>query len=710
MVDLDRLGAREHDALLCELGTALLSLVGSQRARVRVPLGGDAGWELALLADRDSLFVSLYSSAGAPHVLLLEHRTKTYGLARALASALSRARGDGVGDWVRQRLEELSPAALTAAAPEPTLITIEPTGDLPLVIAADVLLRVYPHPVGSDVAQSELAPLLFRGALRLSLGEHERALRDVLVFVAAETIVTLLDHACEPSQAGKAFQRVEPAGELLVGLRVEWNGQAALTLKSTSARRSTWTFPAVELDPLRRSVVAFGRALYRGLVRRDRSLAQNLRLGAFRDRVRSLSDRKRQFVDESLVNASPASYRAYGDVRPSAPPLAPPSRLRYSLAWTATVPLLDLRSTFLCGPVLVACGMRDLGCLDAATGHELWRREAPRAASIVTPRGLARIETSGKLTVFDLEDGTTRWSTQLRSRPRGSVSGTVVSAPGLPKLLVLADGRSVTALDLDTGHVGWRFSPGREGTQRIRRAGRLLVVAGGTQDLTALDVVSGEVVWRFCDSTGFSSSASLASDDLFVVAGAGAAGWGSARLHELDPWAGSGRRAVVLPPSMSPVGAPLVAHDTVVVVAHDARGTSLLGFERGSLSLKYERRVTATASSCMMVDNTVCVNAESGELVGVDASTGEVLYRRLLGTGGEGERPRRLEPVLRSGVLFVPQSHLYVIRPRDGHTIAQVPTDLVPDFVRVDERCGVVVAEESGYLASFVAGARLSVV
>ena len=66
--------------------------------------------------------------------------------------------------------------------------------------------------------------------------------------------------------------------------------------------------------------------------------------------------------------------------------------------------------------------------------------------------------------------------------------------------------------------------------------------------------------------------------------------------------------------------------------------------------------------------------------------------------------------MLRSGALFVPQSEVHVVRPRDGAPLGKVPTDLIPDLLRVDERCDVYVAEESGHLAAFTAGPRLSLV
>jgi len=52
-----------------------------------------------------------------------------------------------------------------------------------------------------------------------------------------------------------------------------------------------------------------------------------------------------------------------------------------------------------------------------------------------------------------------------------------------------------------------------------------------------------------------------------------------------------------------------------------------------------------------------------------------------------------------------------VLRPSDGAMIGSIaPCDAIPDLLRVDERCDVYVAEESGHLAAFGAGARLALV
>ena len=112
----------------------------------------------------------------------------------------------------------------------------------------------------------------------------------------------------------------------------------------------------------------------------------------------------------------------------------------------------------------------------------------------------------------------------------------------------------------------------------------------------------------------------------------------------------------------------------------------------------------------MAVDDIVVLNSESGELVALDAHDGTARYRHLFSEGGEGGRPRQLEPILRCGALFVPQADVHVLRPRDGTLLGTLEADLVPDLLRVDERCDVYVAEESGHVSAFSAATRLTLV
>ena len=53
---------------------------------------------------------------------------------------------------------------------------------------------------------------------------------------------------------------------------------------------------------------------------------------------------------------------------------------------------------------------------------------------------------------------------------------------------------------------------------------------------------------------------------------------------------------------------------------------------------------------------------------------------------------------------------MHVFRPRDGEHIGTLPSDLIPDLLRVDDQCNVYIAEESGHIAAFGVMPRLSLV
>jgi outer membrane protein assembly factor BamB len=715
---------REALALLCELAATTGELAHGLRTRALVRLGVEPDpWELGLeLSGRDVL-VSLFQAGAIPEVLLHERRIAFDALRAGLEAALADP-GLPANDprlaCSRDHLRA-APACVESSLSEPELVAIEPTGEAPIVIAADALLRSAPAThAPNTVLRTDLLSLLFRGRLRVTVGDQRRELGDVFPFVVAEQLTRIALEATEAWARSRPYYRRVVAGSAICGVRLGIKGAASLTLgtprRPQEARAQTWTFPAVDVATLVRAVVAFGRALTRSLVRRDRAQASNLRLTSFRAQVRELSERLRDATrNDSKINAAPESYRAFAAaVRPEDAPSEcfARTRLRFSVRWMAAVPAIDLRATFLCGERIVVGSAREVSCIDGQSGVLLWRRPVQRAVAVMTPLGLARLEADGALALHDLNTGDPVWSTRLAPRAGACASGAVVSAPGLPRLLIVSEGQKhLAAVDLHAGDVRWRYAARRGGTFRLRRAGKLVIVASGDPSLSALDVLTGEVVWRFCDRLRFVSPVAVDHDSLFALAGDGAfVARGGTRLHNVDPWSGVVRWSVDLPPNIAPVGAPLLAPETVVIATHGRRGTGLLSFDRRTGAPRFEQTVMSSAASCLMVDGTVVVNGEGGELVAVGADDGATRYRHVFSSGAEGDRPRRLEPVLRSGALFVPQSEVQVIRPRDGTILGRVPNDIVPDLLRVDERCDVYVAEESGHLAAYANGPRLSLV
>jgi outer membrane protein assembly factor BamB len=389
------------------------------------------------------------------------------------------------------------------------------------------------------------------------------------------------------------------------------------------------------------------------------------------------------------------------------------TRLRYSQRWRALVPGIDLRSTFLCGDRIVIGAALETFCLDRTSGELVWRKTTSRAASVVTPSGIARIAADGQISLHDFSTGEVALRTWIAPRTGGPCAGAVVSTAGLPRLLIVTEGeRHLVALDLTNGEARWRYTWGRGASSslRLKRAGKLLYVACGDSALTAVDVQTGGVVWRVRDRLRFHGAPTLDNDTLFAIAGGAAS---AATLYAIDPYSGHVAWSRPLPSSTCTVeGSPLLTAGTITVPIRDRRGLRLASFDRTTgEALCQTEPVAPIGTSWLAVDDLLVGNTPTSEIVAVDAGAGTVRWRRTLGRTNDSDVPRRLEPVLRSGALFVPHVDVHVLRPSDGAHLAQIgPCDAIPDLLRVDERCDVYVAEESGHMVAFGAGPRLSLV
>jgi hypothetical protein len=162
----------------------------------------------------------------------------------------------------------------------------------------------------------------------------------------------------------------------------------------------------------------------------------------------------------------------------------------------------------------------------------------------------------------------------------------------------------------------------------------------------------------------------------------------------------------------APGQAPLVTPRHVAVPTRDRQGVGVLAFDRatGQPAFSHEPGLCAPLTSWLAVDDALIANGSTGSLVCLDSASGSIRYQHVFPRHVDADQPRRLEPVLRSGALFVPQHQVHVVRPRDGEVLGTVPSDLIPDLVRVDERCDVYIAEESGHVAAFGAAPKLTLV
>jgi outer membrane protein assembly factor BamB len=726
--------------VLRDLGTAALELSSVARAKRIVRLHDDP-WELCIERWGDDATLSVYRGGGDP-IVAVHDRVVPFADVRASASEAIRSLLDrgtsppALAFELSSLHDELARTPVTEGATVTSPSSILPpvpvaiTGDdcASFSLSSDLYLREgAKRAYESSVERTDMHALLFEGTVRARVREREIDLGHGHPFLLAERLVDIAGRVLDAWERGAPYHMRTDAGGVLIGVRLGPDGVLALTLagdKATSRQNEAFhTFPALRVSDFVDASVAFGRSIARALLRRDRSQSNNLRLSAFRRQLREIDGLLREACrDDAKTNPSPESYRAFAAARQSAVAskaprerdVEPPTRLRYSARWRALVPGIDLRSTFLCGDRLIVGGLDETFGLDRATGEVLWRVATEKATSVVTPGGIARLRADGELSVHDFGTGEVTLRSWLAPRTGGPPAGAVVNVPGLPRLLILTEGeRHLVAVDLTSGEPRWRFAWGRRGTLRLKRAGKLLYYTGGDSALTALDVLSGSIVWRTRDRLRFRAPPTLDHDLLFALAG----GAGSrAHLHAIDAFSGQRRwtqQITTTHDTCTIEGGPHVVRDVVVSAVREGQGLRLVAMDRDTGAPRWTSpsAVAPAGTSWLAVDDLLIGNTPTGELLAIEASTGEARYRHLLGTVLETDIPRRLEPVLRSGALFVPHSNVHVFRPRDGAQIGVIgPSEAIPDLLRVDERCDVYIAEESGHVVSFAAGPRLSLV
>ncbi len=724
-----RLGAGQALALLAELGALTSALSRGKRERGTVPFyAGEDAWEIGLEADGSDVLITVYRSGACPVVAVHERRADLLALRAGLVRTLAEARA---ADAPKGLLAALVAAQRDLESPWPSYgrrpvqrreLEVSGPGHEPVVFSAKASFRqvkastAAPRGDGPALERADLHALLLRGTF--SLGAHGRdvSVSSAYLFLLAEKLVMLAEDVLDGWRSGRpVFRRIDEGGVKLSVRRGPGEETVAVSLKGPNSDQASEgvTLPGIEPRALIRAAAGFALALRGAFVDGEPEQAHNLRLEGLARTARRLCDELSAVsADDALTNPEPDSYRCYGLPRAAREHgiWDHAGKMRFVPRWVATVPNIDLRATFQCGDRIVVGSPRETACLERASGQVLWRIGTQRATSVMTPLGLVRLHGDGETALHDVETGDVRFSVRLKPRASGGAAGAVVNAAGLPRLLILAEGdRSVTALDLVSGDVRWRFSAVRPTHYRLRRAGKLLLVAGSDGSLSALDVASGDVVWRVRDRLPFTGDIAIDHDGVFAISGGPI---GPSRLHHVDPWSGEAHWTRELEERPAFGQAPLLSAGVAVVPTRDRRGTGALAFDResGEQLWEHEPGLASPVSVWLAVDDLLIVNSASGTLLGLESKTGILRYNHVFPRHVDADQPRRLEPVLRNGALFVPQHQVHVVRPRDGEMLGTVPSDLIPDLLRVDEQCNVYVAEESGHVAAFGVAPRLALV
>ncbi|MCA9581528.1 MAG: PQQ-like beta-propeller repeat protein, partial [Myxococcales bacterium] len=227
--------------------------------------------------------------------------------------------------------------------------------------------------------------------------------------------------------------------------------------------------------------------------------------------------------------------------------------------------------------------------------------------------------------------------------------------------------------------------------------------------INAIDVHTGDVAWRVSEAGRFSAPPTFVRDRVIAVSGDPRSS--RAQVLGIDLYSGRTEwsRTLEAPPTARPL-----AHGKriTVPVGHGRRTTLItLQAEDGSVVWTAPDPGLGIGGEALAIDRALIVNAPNGTVTALDEDSGAQRWQRKLSDPVADDVPRRLEPVLRGGALFVPASKVHVLRPKDGSSNGDaLPCDLVPDLIRVDERGWVYIAEESGHLEAYAPVAQLRLV
>ncbi|MEO0324730.1 MAG: PQQ-binding-like beta-propeller repeat protein [Myxococcota bacterium] len=704
---------------LTELTAGVASLARGAKRKVLLPVAAEPV-ELALLRRGPSVSVSAYEIGAAPEVLQQDHEVALEALLAAAAAACAEhaeAAPDAATRSIRTRIAErageLAPTPDPWAPPPPTVKRggAQAPGRGPLAFGFEARIpAAEPNTPArgatrSGAARADVHALLFDGELWAFVRGRRLLLGQGPIFLPVQRMVVALRALLDAWVSGRGTTLRLRAGHFIVGLRYEPRGETggAVELRLGS-RAGELRAAALEVTDVARPVLAVADALLRALVSADRTQRGNLRVTALRDEVRALrrvlADHARQ---RGFVNADPEALRASAPPAAPAPNDAPPvaASARWEERWRVDLEGLDASAVWFCGDRLVVATPQHTVALGRSDGDVLWARAGGGVRAMVGA-ALLRQGPDGELEVCDVRDGEPRASALLGSGgPLLALGGELGGKDAPPMALLSDDPGRLVAVDLRTGEPRWRFAARRGRALRACRAGRVLLVAEAGA-LHALDVATGEAVWRY-PFRGEVAAAPVIAGEVAVVLTRGA----RPALHAVDLYSGEPlwRALTLAPPQGHPVGTPEalvvpVAGDRLVAYAPDG-GEELWDSPDPGL---------AAGAATLVVDALLVTNAPGGCVAATQLTDGATRWSHVLGDPVGDDVPRRLEPVLRAGGLFVPGGGLHVLRPDDGERLAEVPVDLVPDRVRVDERGWVYVAEESGSLAAFAPAPTLRLV
>ncbi len=707
---------------LADLIGSVLGLCEGQRRRTILPLASSTG-EFALVRRGEHVLLSYYDSGLIPQIFVRDRVLALPSLLAACTRAAfemsEHAQAGSIEKAARRLYErcartEIKPDDLTAPAVVTRRGGALVRSEAPLAFGFSARIPQSEAFVCEQGARADVHALLFDGELWGFVHGRRITLARGPIFPAIARMMNAARSIVEAWESQRPLSLRLRAGEFGIGVRLDKAGELSLTL--VAGNSETLTLASTSVPEAVSPMLKLATDLARAVVGADRNQARNLRLAALRDEARALRRVVRTKTSRtSFVNRDPDFLRASAVANVSressaAANDAGPTKLRLSLRWHAELDGLDAASTFLCGDRVVAATQRSQMALSRDDGEPLWMRNVPAQTSLMAGTSLLCVAHDGEVSLVDVTDGEAYARCRIAPRVAGAMTGVFVGSRHTPPLMVLTEGRDrLVAIDVRSGEPRWRFRSRGRGNFRFTRAGRILLVVSGDSTLDAIDVASGEVCWRWSDPGRIVLPPSVTRDLVFAVSGNPATERGA--LLALDLF--SGQLVFRKELSTGPLTSPIASEGCVVVCAHDAVQSKLLGFDSSN---GRERFNVSDPGLCeggapLLIDGQLVINAPNGHLSALDMQTGKVVYQHHLADPVRDDMPRRLEPVLRGGALFIPSACVHVVRPSDGRVIGgPISEGLIPDFMRVDERGWLYLAEESGHLEAYAPAPNLRLI
>lgn len=563
---------------------------------------------------------------------------------------------------------------------------------------------------------NDLSGLLFRGQHVVHARGRRRLLGQGFLFLQTERLLASLRQLLSAWEEGRPMSVRLISDGLIIGVRLGSDDGLSVSLMDSSSEDTIVVVNDLTPWEYADAVLGVARELRRVIVDINPHQRRNLRLEGFSREIRSLANWAKEQRRGVVINEDIERYQNQPKIRPvhgSRVVLGEASRLRFQEYWRIEVESPDLSGTLLCGNIAVISSRNSVLGIDTENGAMAWRREYPAVetrSQLVGGDGFVRASQNGTVELVDLHMGVVRWKTELLPRSGGAPVLLVIEHGPTPGLILVAEKeRRIVALDVRSGEPRWRFTAARGGTFALRRFGRLIYISSNDSHFNAVDVEDGSLVWRFTDRTRFLTPPAVSGDRVLVVGGR--PGRPEGRMYALNAF--SGKKHWSTPLGGGAVTAPIVADGVALVPVRTGRRHDFVGVDVSSGEILWRRACSGWAdpSALMTLDRRFIVNSAGGTIRAIGAKDGEERWTTRLGPTCSDDVPLNLRVVLRGGMLFVPADTVYVVKPEDGHIVHSLGGDPpVPDLLHVDPSCAVFVAEDSGHMAMFGLSSCLRVV